>query len=122
VSINGLEVSDMSTDRLETVVTAKLSHSQRQELAEIAAYHGMTESEILRKMITSLLTIYEDVKEQASRGASMDELVGRSTRLALTELIGRPPQELRQLADQFKEAAYQLAALMEGAEDRGGRK
>jgi phosphoserine phosphatase len=112
----------MSTDRLETVVTAKLSHSQRQALAEIAAYHGMTESEILRKMITSLLTIYEDVKEQASRGASMDALVGRSTRLALTELIGRPPQELRQLADQFKEAAYQLAALMEGAEDRGGRK
>lgn len=112
----------MSTDRLETVVTAKLSLNQRRALAEMAANHGMTESEILRKMITSLLTIYEDVKEQASRGATMDELVGRGTRFALTELIGRPPQEVRQLADRFKEAAYQLAALMEGAEDKGGGK
>ena len=109
----------MNTDRLETVVTAKLSRSQREALAEIAAYHKMTESEVLRKMITSLLAAYEDVKERAASGDSMDELVGRSTRFALTQLIGRPPQELRQLADQFKEAAYQLAALMENTNRKG---
>lgn len=112
----------MDSTRLETVVTAKLSQSQRQALAEIAVYHGMTESELLRKMITSLLVVYEDAKERAAQGASMDELLGRSTRFALTELIGRPPQELRQLADQFKQAAYQLAALMEAAEGKGGEK
>ncbi|MDP2953154.1 MAG: hypothetical protein Q8O76_07555 [Chloroflexota bacterium] len=109
----------MSTNRLETVVTAKLSHAQRQSLAEFAAYFGMTESEILRKMITSVLAIYEDVKERAGQGASMDELVGRSSRFILTQLIGRPPQELREMADQFKEAAYQLAALMEGNPQKG---
>jgi phosphoserine phosphatase len=109
-------------DKLETVVTAKLSRSQREALAEIAAYHQMTESEILRKMIASLLAAYQDAKEYAASGASMDELVGRSTRFALTQLIGRPPQELRQLADQFREAAYQLATLMESADYQGGGK
>lgn len=100
-------------ERLETVVTAKLSRSQRQSLAEVAAFHGITESEILRRVITSLLALYQDMKEQMSQGASIDDIVGRSTRFTLTQLMSYHPEELRKLADQFREAAYQLADWME---------
>lgn len=106
----------MPIEKLETVVTAKLSRSQRQALAEMAAFHGMTESEILRKMITSLLVLYQDMKEKASLGASMEEMVGRSMRFTLTQLMNYKPQELRKLADQFQQAAYGLADWMERKE------
>jgi hypothetical protein len=98
---------------LDMAVAVRLSREQSEALAQIGQYWGLSESELLRKVVMQLIGLWEDAKGQAELGASMDDIMGRSTRFALMELIDRTPEELRRLGDEVRAATYQLAAFKE---------
>jgi hypothetical protein len=110
-------VKQMLSEPLDAVITIRLSLTARQALREVASYYGVSEQDLIRRMVAVLVTTFQDLKSQISLGVtSFDELLSRSTRLTVAQFISMPPADLRRAADEFKKAAYALANLIEGDE------
>lgn len=114
-------MKQMLEEPLDSVITIRLGVSARGALREIAAWHGASEQDLIRRLVAMLATSFNDMRDQVSLGASFGELLARSTRLTVSQMMNMSPMDLRQAADEFKQAAYALADLIEG-QGRLGKK
>jgi hypothetical protein len=107
-------MANRAEERLDVVLSAKVSRGEREGMKELAQRYGKSESEIVREMVKLLVRAYEDAKTQAATGTSAEDLLDRVTRLALVNVMGGlSPSELRQIAATLTEAANKLADLLE---------
>lgn len=111
-------VKRLLEEPLDSIMTIRLGVSIRTALREIAQYFGTTEQDIMRRFGAMLASAFQDIKEQATLGMSYNELLSRTTRFTLTQLMDTPPADLRRMADEFSKAAYALADLMERSKEQ----
>jgi len=116
------KLKQLLEEPLDSIMTIRLGVSTRIALREIAAYYQTTEQDLMRRFAAMLASIFQDAKSQAKLGASFDELLSRTTRFTLVQFMDTPPDKLRQMADEFRKAAYALANVIENQKTEEPRK